>query len=183
VGSARSAGGYNIVEGIFRCADLLTEFGGHADAAGFTVPQANYPALRDRLTADAALRLSPEDLKPCLDLDAVLPPQAITKQTVCELSAFEPFGRQNEPPRFAATGCRVARVDAVGQGAHLKMQIEAGATRCDAIWWRRGELVYELGPGAPVDVAFGLELNAWNGETRLQMVVEDMRSCGPAGKA
>ena len=55
-GSARTAGGYNIVEAIFRVSDLLTEFGGHADAAGFSVPAENYPAFQERLAADAAER-------------------------------------------------------------------------------------------------------------------------------
>ncbi len=175
VGSARSAGGYNMVEGIFRCADLLSEYGGHADAAGFSLPAENYEAFRERITSDADAFLNEADLLPQLDVDVELQPSDLTLQTVETLSAFEPFGPKNEPPRFSLSHCKLSRIDAVGQGAHLKMQVQAGSQSCEAIWWREGERVYELNQGEVVDLAFGLEQNVWNGRSKLQMVVEDMR--------
>lgn len=175
VGSARSAGGYNIVEGIFRCADLLSEFGGHADAAGFSLSPDNYDAFRERITNDADSHLNDSDLVPQLEVDVELQPTDLTLQTVETLSTFEPFGPKNEPPRFSLSHCKLSRIDAVGQGAHLKMQVQVGSQSCEAIWWRQGELVYELNRGEVVDLAFGLEHNAWNGRSKLQMVIEDMR--------
>ena len=175
VGSARSAGGYNIVEGIFRCADLLSEYGGHADAAGFSLPPDNYSAFRDRISADAHSHLDEGDLLPQLEVDVELQPADLSLQTVEALSTFEPFGPKNEAPRFSLSHCKLSRIDAVGQGAHLKVQVQAGSQSCEAIWWRQGELVYELNQGEVVDLAFGLEQNSWNGRSRLQMVIEDMR--------
>ena len=61
------------------------------------------------------------------------------------------------------------------EGAHLKLQVESGSARCEAIWWRQGELVHELSRGELVDLAVSLEQNAWNGNLKLQMVIEDMR--------
>ena len=175
VGSARSAGGYNIFEGIFRCADLLSQFGGHADAAGFSLSPDNYDAFRERITNDADSHLNDSDLLPQLEVDVELQPTDLTLKTVETLSTFEPFGPKNEPPRFSLSHCKLSRIDAVGQGAHLKMQVQAGSQSCEAIWWRQGELVYELNRGEVVDLAFGLEHNAWNGRSKLQMVIEDMR--------
>ena len=174
-GSARTAGGYNIVEAIFRVSDLLTEYGGHADAAGFSVPAENYEAFRTRLAADADRMLSDEALTPRLEMDAVLGPSDITLETVSILSKLAPFGAGNEPPRFMARGCQIADVRAVGQGMHLKLALDTGQQVCDAIWWRQGDLVYELSLRDRVDVAFGLEANTWRGETRVQMTVADMR--------
>lgn len=176
VGSARSAGGYNIVEGIFRASDHLTEYGGHADAAGFSLLPENFEAFREQIIADASERLSDTDLTPRLDLDLTLRPEDISLQTVEDLETFAPFGVQNEAPRFAAVQCRLDRIDTVGQdAAHLKMQIQTGKTRCEAIWWREGELIYELNRGDIVDLAFTLEARTWNGRTSLQMVLQDMR--------
>ena len=176
VGSARSAGGYNIVEGIFRAATHLTEYGGHADAAGFSLLPQNFEAFRDQIIADAGEHLSETDLTPRLDLDLTLRPEDISLKTVEDLDAFSPFGPQNEAPRFAAVQCRLDKIDTVGQdAAHLKMQIQTGKTRCEAIWWREGELVYELSRGDIVDLAFTLEARTWNGRTSLQMVLKDMK--------
>jgi len=176
VASARSAGGYNIVEGIFRCSSLLTEYGGHADAAGFSLNPENFQAFRDQITADANDHLSDTDLTPKLDLDLTLRPEDISLKTVEDLEIFAPFGPQNEPPKFAAVQCRIDKIDTIGQdAAHLKMQIRAGKTHCEAIWWREGELIYELNQGDIVDLAFTLESRTWNGRTSLQMVLKDMR--------
>jgi single-stranded-DNA-specific exonuclease len=176
VASARSAGGYNIVEGIFRASSHLTEYGGHADAAGFSMHPQNLDAFREQIIADAADRLSDADLTPKLDLDLTLRPEDISFKTVEELEAFAPFGQQNEPPKFAAVQCRLDRIDTVGQdAAHLKMQIQTGKTHVEAIWWREGELIYELNRGDMVDLAFTLETREWNGRTSLQMVLKDMR--------
>ena len=175
-GSARTAGGYNIVEAIFRVSDLLTEFGGHADAAGFSVPAEKYPEFRTRLIADATERLSEDALTPQLEVDVVLKPSKISLATVETLGKLAPFGARNESPRFAARNCRIADVRAVGRGAHLKLSVDTGSQFCDAIWFRNGERVYELSVGDQVDLAFALETNTWQGSTKVQMVVEDMRS-------
>ena len=90
--------------------------------------------------------------------------------------AFAPFGPQNETPKFAAVQCRLDKISTVGRdAAHLKMEIQTGKTRCEAIWWREGELVYELNRGDIVDLAFTLEARTWRGQTNLQMVLQDMR--------
>ena len=187
-GSARSAAGYNIAEAIFRCADLLTEYGGHADAAGFTGPLGHYEAFRTRLEADAAERISDEDLKTRLELDATLLPMEISLETVSALSALAPFGRGNEAPLFMVQDCTIERAIAVGKGAHLKMNLDTGSSaaradgaarsssrKCDAVWWRQGELAGRLRRSDHVDVACALEANTWNGRTQVQLVVEDMR--------
>ena len=187
-GSARSAAGYNIAEAIFRCADLLTEYGGHADAAGFTGPLGHYEAFRTRLEADAAERISDEDLRTRLELDATLRPMEISLETVSALSALSPFGPGNEAPLFMVQDCTIERAIAVGKGAHLKMNLDTGSSTaraggsarssprlCDAVWWRQGELAGRLRRGDRVDVACALEANTWNGRTQVQLVLEDMR--------
>lgn len=174
-GSARTAGGYNIVEAIFRVSDLLTEYGGHADAAGFSVPAESFPEFRDRLIADAEAHLSSEALTPQLEVDVALDPRAISLDTVEKISKLAPFGSGNEVPRFMAKNCRIADARAVGHGAHLKLTLDTGVDVCDAIWFRQGELVYELSVGDAVDVAFGLEANTWQGRTKVQMMLDDMR--------
>ena len=136
----------------------------------------NFEAFRENMMADAAEHLSDTDLTPMLDLDLTLRPEDISLKTVQDLDHFAPFGPRNEAPLFAAVHCRLNRIDTVGQdAAHLKMQVETDKTRCEAIWFREGELVYELTRGDIVDLAFSLEARTWNNRTSLQMVIQDMK--------
>ena len=187
-GSARSGAGYNMAEAIFRCADLLTEYGGHADAGGFTGSLDHFEAFKTRMETDAAERISDEDLRTRLELDAALRPEEISLETVTALSALSPFGSGNEAPLFMVQDCTVDRAMAVGKGAHLKLNLDTassdgradGAARwspriCDAVWWGKGELAGRLRRGDRVDVACAIESNTWNGRTQVQLVLEDMR--------
>ena len=187
-GSARSGAGYNMAEAIFRCADLLTEYGGHADAGGFTGSLENFEAFKTRMEADAAERISDEDLRTRLELDAALRPEEISLETVAALSALSPFGSGNEAPLFMVQNCTVDRAMAVGKGAHLKLNLDTASSAgrvdasarwrpriCDAVWWGKGELAARLRRGDRVDVACAIESNTWNGRTQVQLVLEDMR--------
>ena len=187
-GSARSVAGYNIADAIFRCADLLIEYGGHADAAGFTGKLENFDTFKARLEADAAERISDEDLTTKLVLDAALLSGEISLDTVSALSALSPFGAGNEAPLFMVQNCTIDRAIAVGKGAHLKLNLNTGSSAdgaggaarsgrriCDAVWWGQGELADRLQRGDRVDVACALEANTWNGRTQVQLVLEDMR--------
>jgi single-stranded-DNA-specific exonuclease len=127
------------------------------------------------LVADAEERLSDDALTPQLELDVVLGPPEISLNTVETIGKLAPFGAGNESPRFMARNCRIADARAVGHGAHLKLSVDTGADLCDAIWFRQGERVYELSVGETVDMAFALDANTWQGRTKVQMMVEDMR--------
>lgn len=174
-GSARTISGYNIVEAIFRVSDLLSEYGGHADAAGFSVPAKNYDAFCLRLIENAERDLPEGALTPQLDLDTILSPKDISLETIFLLSKLAPFGVGNLAPRFLAENCEIADIRTVGQGMHLKLILHTGKQVCNAIWWQKGDLVYEVSRGARVDVAFCLETNTWKGNTSVQMRIDDMR--------
>ena len=175
-GSARSSGGYNISEAIFKCSDLLSEFGGHAAAAGFTLPAKNFETFRDRLIQDANQSLTDEALTLRLEIDAELTPSDISLRSVLLIEALEPFGPLNESPCFMVKGCDIRVVDTVGAGGtHLKMKLEMDKQVIGAIWWRQGDLAKLLSAGKRVDVAFSLVKNAWNGYEKVELEVKDMR--------
>jgi single-stranded-DNA-specific exonuclease len=87
-----------------------------------------------------------------------------------------PFGMGNATPVFAARGLRVGGPPRVVGQKHLKLKLESGGVSLDAIGFgmadRWGEPV--LG-GVPVDAAFKLEENTWNGRTSLQARLVDLR--------
>lgn len=177
VGSARTVGDYDIAAAIFRCAEHLVDFGGHAAAAGLTVKAENLPALVEQLTADAERLLPEEAHEPELEIDLVLRPGDISLATVAALEVLAPFGKGNEAPIFMARDCRVSRLRAIGkEGAHLKLELTTEGRSHDAVWWRQGDKASQISVGDRLDAAFSLESNTWRGRTRVQLRLEDLRS-------
>jgi single-stranded-DNA-specific exonuclease len=176
-GSARSIEAYHLLDGLNTCSDLLEQFGGHSHAAGLLIRRERIPELRRRLNEHAASRLSDEALVPALRVDAELPAESLTLRLAEELRQLEPFGAGNPRPTFMTRNLRLASEPRVMKERHLKMYV-AGADnrRLEAVWWDGvGEIEQTITTGARIELAYTVEPNTWQGETRLQLCVKDMR--------
>jgi single-stranded-DNA-specific exonuclease len=93
------------------------------------------------------------------------------------LEALEPFGAGWPRPVFATRGLSVVGEPRVLKERHLKFNVRAADGRVhEAIWWGRAERdTATPRPGARIELAYAVEANCWNGNTRLQLVVEDLK--------
>ncbi|WP_162909352.1 single-stranded-DNA-specific exonuclease RecJ [Aggregatilinea lenta] len=179
-GSCRSIPEFDVTAALDRCADLLVRHGGHAQAAGFTVRLENLPLLRDHLVEQARHALQGRELIPALDVDAEVPFLDLTLSLAQELSRLEPCGASNSAPVLCTRGLRVDDYRQVGaDGKHLRLVLSNGSGSLTAIAFKQGHWYDALSRGTYVDVAHHLELNTWNGETRLQLNVQDLRLSAP----
>lgn len=178
-GSARSIEAYHLLNGLTECADLFVQFGGHSHAAGLTIKRDCLDELRRRLNAHAATNLKHDDLVPVVSIDAELPAEAVTLKLAEELRRLEPFGAGNPQPVFLTRGLRITSEPRVLKERHLKMRVAGKDGRTfDTIWWGGAEALTSgqtIGTGTRIELAYTLELNTWQGETRLQLCVQDMR--------
>jgi single-stranded-DNA-specific exonuclease len=176
-GSARSTENFHMLDALTACADLLETFGGHAHAAGLSIRRENIDELRRRLNEGAAQVLGGEDDVPTLDIDLELPPEALSLNLCDELDALEPFGAGWPRPVFATHGLRVVGEPRVLKERHLKFNVNSADGRVyEAIWWGGAEHVSATPrPGERIELAYTVEANCWNGHTRLQLVVEDLK--------
>jgi len=175
-GSARSIGEFHITQALDQCADLLVRYGGHAAAAGFTVQNENLPALQDRLLQIAADQLDISDLQPILIIDGEVNLRGVDRSLVEEITRLQPFGYGNRTPCFLTRNLQVKYRKAVGQdGRHLRLILHDGRQDWSAIGFRQGEWADRLNISQPVDVAYGLEFNEWNGQRRLQLNLKDLQ--------
>lgn len=176
-GSARSGEGFHMLDALTSCADLLEAFGGHAHAAGLGVRRENVAELRRRLNEHAARVTSEgEDGQPSLEYDLELPAEALGLNLCSELEALEPFGAGWPRPVFVTRNLRVAGEPRVLKERHLKFGVTAGGRVQDCIWWGGAERATATPrPGASIELAYSVEANCWNGHTRLQLVVEDLK--------
>ncbi|HLL74982.1 MAG TPA: single-stranded-DNA-specific exonuclease RecJ [Pyrinomonadaceae bacterium] len=176
-GSARGAGGYHLLDGLTACADLFESFGGHAQAAGLVIRRENIDELRRRLGEHAGKFIVADDCAPVLEVDAELDSAAVTLELAGELGRLEPFGVGWPCPVFATRDFTVAREAQVLKGRHLKFQLAGADGRCHtALWWNSVDTLSATPrAGQRIELAYRLEADAWRGETRLQLIVEDMR--------
>jgi single-stranded-DNA-specific exonuclease len=176
-GSGRSISRFDLHSALLACGDLLERYGGHQMAAGLTIRRQNLEAFRERFAGVARESLAPEDLGPeqRVDLEVGLHEVTYELERLCRY--LEPCGTGNASPVFGVRGVRLAGRSRVGQG-HLKGTLDDGRYRLPAIGFQWADRVPWLNDG-PVDAAFRLEVNEWNGQMSLQARV---CALGPAAQ-
>ncbi|MGB9723422.1 MAG: single-stranded-DNA-specific exonuclease RecJ [Chloroflexia bacterium] len=176
-GSARSIPNFHITEALQRCADLLTRYGGHRVAAGFSLPNANLPVLEERLLALAASQLDEQALTPRLNIEAEVSLSDLDWGLLRLIEQLAPFGIENPQPLFLCRRVQVRNVRPVGNGGeHLRLTLSDGRSTREAIGFRLGPRAGECPAGRYVDLVCTLERNTWNGEERLELQVRDFRA-------
>ncbi len=167
-GSGRSIPGFHLRDALDLVAKrhpgLLLRFGGHAMAAGCTLADGSVASFDAALRQVAAEWLAPETLLRTLRTDGPLAIEWFNAETVTMLDA-QVWGQGFEPPLFCDE-VQVLQQRLVGE-KHLKLRVRHQGQDRDAIWFSHVEPV-----AAKVRMAYRLSLDEWNGQRRVQMVVE-----------
>jgi single-stranded-DNA-specific exonuclease len=175
-GSCRSIPCFDMLGALERCAHLLSRFGGHRQAAGLTLDAARIKELRLAVNEVADETLGPEDLMPRLRIDGDLTFRGITGGVAAGVSALAPFGAGNPRPVFAARGVEIIDGPRKLKERHLKMALKQDGRIFRAVAWRAAERHDDLAEHrSNLDVAFSLEQNQYNGETFVELSIEDFR--------
>ncbi len=174
-GSCRSIPDFNIVAALAECKEMFVQYGGHAQAAGFTIESARLEALRRRLVDSAARQLSSVDLRPVLNVDAEAGPSALVGAPWTDIQRMAPFGVGNPQPTFVARGAQVMACKVVGNGGkHLSMTLKHRGAVWSGIAFGLGDTPVRAGDC--MDVAYTMLLDTWNGAERLKMNILDIAS-------
>lgn len=175
-GSGRSIEAYHMFQGLVEVQDLLTKFGGHPMAAGFSLPLENVEEFRRRLNENA--KLTPEDFIPKVWIDIALPFEYVDEALIEDLERLEPFGQGNEKPQFAQKDLAVRSARVMGKNRNvvkLMLVNERGAA-LDAVVFTDGDLfLEEMGDSRRMDVVYYPTVNEYNGRRTVQIVVRNWR--------
>jgi len=175
-GSGRSISAFDLHGALAECADLFTRFGGHRAAAGVTIPRANVEAFKERFNEVAKRQLTPDDLVPEIRIDLEVPLEEVNDELEAMLRHFEPYGMGNPSPVLVSRSVTLSGAPrAIGRDG-LKAIIEAGAGSLDAIGWGMADRIPHLPAGTVVDIAFRLERDEYQGVSRLQARIADIRA-------
>ncbi|MGQ9545892.1 MAG: single-stranded-DNA-specific exonuclease RecJ [Dehalococcoidia bacterium] len=171
-GSCRSIGEFNMVSALTECRDLLTGFGGHPLAAGFTVARENLPQLEQRLTSLAIDKLGRLELHPEIIIDAELPLSAFSGETYGLMQKLSPFGPGNPQPTFLTRRAKVIECRNFGsQGEWLRLKLKHGDVTWHAVNFKPQKTAAEI--PSYIDVVYNLERSLWNGEEVLSLNIRD----------
>lgn len=173
-GSGRCAAGVDLVALLGGCADLLIEFGGHAQAAGFAVLPDRLDAFAERILAACAdhpdVSLAP------VVADHRLAESALDWPLYNALRALRPFGNANPAPLFLTETLRLLEARPVGAGnKHLRLRLRFGRQTLTAFGPNLGDRAALLAGAPAVDALFNLESSTWNGLDSLELRLQDVR--------
>ncbi|MFH1662595.1 MAG: single-stranded-DNA-specific exonuclease RecJ [Chloroflexota bacterium] len=172
-GSCRSIPEFNIVRAIGKFSSLLTHFGGHSQAAGFTLPTENLASLEQQLCQLAASELSDIDLRPRLDIDTEITLDELSGDTFQTIQLMAPFGKGNPLPTFISRFAEVTDCCIMGNnGDHLRLKLRHRNTTWDAVAFGLGNRMPDI--QSSIDIVYNLELNKWGGNEKLRLNILDL---------
>ncbi len=178
VGLVRSISGVNIRDALDSIATrhpgLIDKFGGHAMAAGMSLPAENLAVFRAAFAAEIAARADHESLTGVIHSDGALNVAELSLDTARVLRGAGPWGQGFPEPVFDGD-FRIVDARIVG-GKHLKMQLRV-SDRADSEPIEAIAFGYlggaaedpELRSGAKIQLAYRLEVNEYRGVERVQL--------------
>jgi single-stranded-DNA-specific exonuclease len=172
-GSGRSIEAFHLLDALESMKELFTRFGGHAHAAGLSLPAERLEELRDRLRECASAKLSADDLRPTVDVDALLDLPDINEELWNALEAIAPFGMDNPAPLFALRGAKLSGPPQVWKERHLRLAIRQGGRGMLLKAWGMAERASELAASPTVDLAFQVERDRYYGG--VDLIARDWR--------
>ncbi|MDR1013218.1 MAG: single-stranded-DNA-specific exonuclease RecJ, partial [Lactobacillales bacterium] len=173
-GSARSVADLNLFDAMDAHRDIFLSFGGHHMAVGVTLSVENLDKLRQIL--EEYIVAKKIDLKKgkILKIDSILTENELTVEFVQELKKLSPFGKDNDKLIFSLEKPHLQEIKTVGaNNQHLKLLHVKNNLLLNIIAWGIGPLAKEFTSGGELSLAGELTLNEWNGQKKIQFILND----------
>lgn len=177
VASCRSIEDFHILEGLNSMKDLFIKYGGHAGAAGFSIPIENIPLFEEKINEYAKNILADESyLKPVL-IDKQLLFNKISYGFFNKLEDLKPFGFGNHNPTFAVKDVLLSNVRQIGKDkTHLMLDMNyGGLTIKNCVWFGNGHLLDELKKAVSFDIAFKPKIESYMDKYYAKVFIEDIK--------
>ena len=174
-GSCRSLADFSLYDALQNCAHLLTKFGGHTLAAGFSVTEENIPVFRAAMNAYAAAF---GEISPVLTVDCRVNPKNLNLGVMDSLALLEPFGASNPGPVFGLFGLKITSIRGVGSNKHIRLTLTKQNITLTALYFGQAPESFPYPEGSTVDLAVRLEKSEHLGQTSLAIHVRDIRPAG-----
>ncbi len=184
-GTGRSIDAVDIYKVLKNCDDkhgLFDRFGGHKSACGFLMASDKLTTLRQaiREEMDALKADNPRLLEPDVAWDLEVDPAEITSELADMLEKLQPFGKENERPRFLMREVGIQNLRFMGADeTHARFEAVSGSgARTACVLFRKAQkwrntLCGESG----ANLIGSIDAQQWQGRTKVQFIVEEMEEC------
>ena len=174
-GSCRSIPGYDIVEALNSCSDILDNYGGHPMAAGLSIKTEHLETFCKDINNHGIKNIS-TNLTPVISIDYKLKLSEINDRFINFLNYLEPFGPGNPKPVFVTKNLNsISDVQLLGQEREtLKFKLNSDHSNLDVIGFRMLEHYEKLLSDKNIDIAYTIDKNYWNGKYSTQLILKDI---------
>ena len=176
-GSCRSIGGFDMVDALRECKEFLTGFGGHPIAAGLSMNSDDFNLFKKKFIQVANDKISTDDLIPTIYVDSILNLEDLNSRMIKFLNAMEPYGPGNMRPVFVTNNLAVDGIPKLlGRDQNtLKFSVKQNKTPFESIGFNMAEHYEKLIQNAPIDIAYVVGENYWNGQRTIQLELKDIK--------
>lgn len=174
-GSARSVPGFHIRDALDAVAakhlQLISKFGGHAMAAGLSLPEANFADFAAAFDAEVRRQLCEDDLTGRLLSDGALSIEEFHLPLAKELRNAGPWGQHFPEPLFHGV-FQLVQQRVVGE-RHLKVVLksECGSVQLDGIAFGVDREIWPNPTVRWVELAYKLDVNEYRGQESVQLLI------------
>jgi single-stranded-DNA-specific exonuclease len=167
-GSGRSVNGINLIEVLGSCRDLLDSWGGHPMAVGISLEVDRVSEFQSKFDAAVKGAGKGRELEPILKVASWLELENVTEELLDELDRLHPFGQANPEPVFATRGVVLQTRPEVFKGQHFRFSVsDQDRRRLNGVAWKMADRLPPV--GKPIDIAYQLSWNHYNGRQTMQM--------------
>ncbi|MDR0822489.1 MAG: single-stranded-DNA-specific exonuclease RecJ [Endomicrobium sp.] len=177
VGTVRSVEAFNIIEALDSVRDLLIKYGGHSQAAGFTIKHCKIDEFKQRMFEYADKNIADLAPKNSIAIEGILKVSDINANFYKQIEALAPFGMANSRPVFCMKGVSATEAYMFGsKNEHLKFKVsQKGSRNIQAIFWNKSRMLDLLRKGELLDIAFHLDQAEKSGEQFIQLSMIDIK--------
>jgi len=174
--SCRSYGKINLYDLLDACRSYFIKFGGHKQAAGFSIASKDIVDFKKFIETLAAEKISKHELLPRMGVDSVIEPRKIDFGLIEDIECLSPFGCGNARPKFLLRNINLDNYRYVGKNQkHLKATFSETNRMFDAIGFNMDMYSSYLKRHQSMDVIFNLEKNIFRNVESIQLNLKDMR--------
>ncbi|NQU74537.1 MAG: single-stranded-DNA-specific exonuclease RecJ [Candidatus Omnitrophica bacterium] len=174
-GSGRSIEKFHLFEAVYKCKDLLENFGGHEAACGITIAKDKIEQFRDSINDVAHKMLKTDDLVPRIEVDAQLSLSCITKKFIGELRLLEPFGVDNPQPLFMTSNLKMKNSPTRLGKSGIKMWVTDKKITCEAMCFNAYDMFEGLQDLNSVDLVYYPRIREISGVSTFKLEIEDLK--------
>jgi single-stranded-DNA-specific exonuclease len=179
-GSGRSIEGFNLHQGLESCSGLLQSFGGHDMAAGMKCDAQNFDAFAAAFIQHANEHLDVDELVHHTKYDCEADFSELTPEAIHQLDRIAPFGAGNGRVRLRVNGLKLngAATPMGKAGNHLSFRVgsrDQTGPMLRVVAWNWARYMDQIPAGAPVEIIIEPKISTWNGNTRVEPVLVDLR--------